>query len=112
MALSIAAVVTLSLPACGNGSDNAEPTSETSSGSTLPRNVVHTLSEVEEILPEMSQGTATGRDATAPVLLVTLYSPKCMEVKSSEVRCSKRLVERGGKHPTTACRNHFCVESR
>jgi hypothetical protein len=65
VALSIAAVVTLSLPACGNGSDNAEPTSETSSGSTLPRNVILTLSEVREVLPEMTQETATGEDESA-----------------------------------------------
>ena len=65
VALSIAAVVTLSLPACGNGSDNAERTSETSSGSTLPRNVILTLSEVREVLPEMTQETATGEDESA-----------------------------------------------
>jgi hypothetical protein len=64
--LLIAALVALSLPACGNGNDNSEPTSETSSGSTLlPRNVVLTLSEVKEVLPEMSQETATGEDETA-----------------------------------------------
>jgi hypothetical protein len=63
--LSIAAVVTLSLPACGNGSDNAETTTETSSGSTLPRNVVLTLGEVREVLPEMSQESATGEDESA-----------------------------------------------
>ena len=64
--LSIAAVVALSRAACGNGNDNAESTGETSSGSRLlPRNVVLTLSEVEEVLPEMSQETATGEDETA-----------------------------------------------
>jgi hypothetical protein len=64
--LLIAAVVPLSLPACGNGNDNSESTSETSSGSTLlPRNVVLTLSEVKQVLPEMSQESATGEDETA-----------------------------------------------
>ena len=64
--LSIAAVVALSLAACGNGNDNAESTGETSSGSNLlPRNAVLTLSEVKELLPEMSQETATGEDETA-----------------------------------------------
>jgi hypothetical protein len=64
--LFIAAIVTISLPACGNGNDNSESTSETSSGSTLlPRNVVLTLSEVKQILPEMTQETATGEDDTA-----------------------------------------------
>jgi hypothetical protein len=64
--LLIAAVVALSLAACGNGNDNSESTSETSSSSTLlPRNVVLTLSEVKEVLPEMSQETATGEDETA-----------------------------------------------
>jgi hypothetical protein len=65
--LLIAAVVALSLPAaCGNANDNAESTGETSSGSTLlPRNVVLTLSEVKEVLPEMSQESATGEDETA-----------------------------------------------
>ena len=63
--LSIAAVVALLLPACGNGNDNSESTSETSSGSTLPRNVVLTLSEVKQVLPEMSQESATGEDESA-----------------------------------------------
>jgi hypothetical protein len=65
--LLIAAVVALSLPAaCGNANDNAESTGETSSGSTLlPRNVVLTLSEVKEVLPEMSQESATGEDESA-----------------------------------------------
>jgi hypothetical protein len=64
--LSISAVVALSLAACGNGNDNAESTGETSSGSKLlGRNVVLTLSEVKEVLPEMSQETATGEDETA-----------------------------------------------
>ena len=65
--LLIAAVVALSLPAaCGNGNDSSESTGETSSGSTLlPRNVVLTLSEVKEVLPEMSQESATGEDETA-----------------------------------------------
>jgi hypothetical protein len=35
------------------------------SGSMLPRNVVLTLSEVKQVLPEMSQETATGEDETA-----------------------------------------------
>ena len=63
--LLIAAVVALSLPASANGNDNSEPTSEMASGSTLPRNVVLTLSEVKQVLPEMSQETATGEDETA-----------------------------------------------
>jgi hypothetical protein len=66
VALSIAALVALSLPACGNGSDNSESTSETSSGSTLlPRNVVLTLGEVKEVLPEITKETATGEDESA-----------------------------------------------
>ena len=64
--LSIAGVMALSLVACGNGNDNADSTRETSSGSTLlPRNVVLTLSEVKQVLPEMSQESATGEDETA-----------------------------------------------
>jgi hypothetical protein len=35
------------------------------SGSTLPRNVVLTLGEVKQVLPEMSQETATGEDESA-----------------------------------------------
>ena len=62
MALSIAAVVVLSLSACGGG-DSGD--SEPSSGSTLPRDVIIPLSEVKELLPEMSQETATGEDETA-----------------------------------------------
>jgi hypothetical protein len=65
VALSIAAVVALSLPACGGGDDSSESTSETASSSTLPRDVVLTLSEVKEVLSEMSQETATGQDETA-----------------------------------------------
>jgi len=64
--LSIAAVVAaLLLPACGGGGDSSESTSETASASTLPRDVVLTLNEVKEVLPEMSQETATGEDETA-----------------------------------------------
>ena len=64
--LLIPAVMALSLAACGNGNDNAESTSQKSSGSTLlPRNVVLTLSEVKQVLPEMSQESATGEDETA-----------------------------------------------
>ncbi len=64
--LSIAGVVALSLAARGNGNDNAESTSQESSGSTLlPRNVVLTLSEVKQVLPEMSQESAMGEDETA-----------------------------------------------
>jgi hypothetical protein len=65
VALSIAAVVALLLPACGGGGDSSESTSETASSSTLPRDVVLTLSEVKELLSEMSQETATGEDETA-----------------------------------------------
>ncbi len=61
VALLIVAVVVLSLPACGGGGGDSEP----SSGSTLPRDVVIPLSEVKEVLPEMSQETATGVDETA-----------------------------------------------
>src|SRR5215208_2003981 len=43
VALSIAAVVALLLSACGGGGDASESTSETASGSTLPRDVVLTL---------------------------------------------------------------------
>jgi hypothetical protein len=56
--LLIAAVVALSLPACGNGNG-------ASSGSTLPPNIILTLSEVKEILADMTQETATGEDETA-----------------------------------------------
>ena len=72
-ALSIAAVMALSLPACGGGAGDSASSSETSTaptgeptgGSTLPRDVVLTLSEVKEVLPKMSQETATGEDETA-----------------------------------------------
>jgi hypothetical protein len=63
--LLIAAVVALSLPASANGDAHSESTGEIASGSTLPRNVVLTLSEVRQVLPEMSQETATGDDETA-----------------------------------------------
>jgi hypothetical protein len=63
--LWIAAVVALPLPAFGNGNDDSEATSQVASGATLPRNVVLTLSEVQQVLPEMSQETATGEDETA-----------------------------------------------
>ena len=66
MALSIAAVVALLLPACGGGGDSSESTSETAGSSTLlPREVVLSLSEVKEVLPEMSQESATGEDESA-----------------------------------------------
>lgn len=64
-ALLIVAVTAISLPASANGSDNSEPTSQMASGATLPGNVVLTLSEVRQVLPEMSQETATGEDETA-----------------------------------------------
>ena len=64
-ALLIVAVVALWLQAYGNGHAHAEPTSAMASGATLPRNVVLTLNEVKQILPEMSQETATGQDETA-----------------------------------------------
>ena len=63
--LLIAAVVALSLPASANGNDDSQPTSQMTTGSTLPRNVVLTLSEVKQVLPEMSQETAAGEDETA-----------------------------------------------
>jgi hypothetical protein len=64
-ALGIVAAVAISLPAAATGSANAEPTSQIASGTTLPRNVVLTLAEVKQVLPEMSQETATGEDETA-----------------------------------------------
>jgi hypothetical protein len=64
-ALWIVAVMAVSLPACGNGPNPSQSTGETASGATLPRNVVLTLSEVQQVLPEMSQETATGEDETA-----------------------------------------------
>lgn len=63
--LLIAAVVALSLPARGYGYDFSESTGQTASGSTLTSNAVLTLSEVKQVLPEMSQETATGEDETA-----------------------------------------------
>ena len=63
--LLIAAVVALSLPAAANGNDNSQPTSQMASGSTLAPNVVLTLGEVKQVLPEMSQETAAGEDETA-----------------------------------------------
>jgi len=63
--LLIAAVVALSLPASGYGNDNSESTRQTASGSTLTSNAVLTLSEVKQVLPEMSQETASGQDETA-----------------------------------------------
>jgi hypothetical protein len=56
--LLIMAVVVLSLSACANGNG-------ASSSSTLPSNLILTLSEVKELLPEMSQETATGEDESA-----------------------------------------------
>ena len=73
--LLIAAVVALSLPACGNGngasesssktsgeSSNSEPTS--SGAALLPRDAIISLSTVQEVLPEMTQETATGPNQT------------------------------------------------
>ncbi|MDX6380985.1 MAG: hypothetical protein QOI57_2009, partial [Rubrobacteraceae bacterium] len=70
--LSIVAVVALSLSACGGGGGSessktsGESSSEPSSGAALlPRDVIIPLSEVKEVLPEMTQGTATGQDESA-----------------------------------------------
>jgi hypothetical protein len=63
--LLIVAVVALSLPACGGGGGDSESSSKTSSGSTLPRDIIIPLDQVKELLPEMSQETATGEDETA-----------------------------------------------
>lgn len=74
--LLIAAVVALSLPACANGNGASESSSKTSgessssepsssSATLLPRDVIISLSTVKEVLPEMSQETATGQDETA-----------------------------------------------
>ena len=63
--LLITAMVVLSLPPSVNGNDNSQSASQMTSGSTLPPNVVLTLSEVKQVLPEMSQETASGDDETA-----------------------------------------------
>src|SRR5689334_15576036 len=63
--LLITAMVALSLPAPVNGNANSQSASQLASGSTLPLNVVLTLSEVKQVLPEMSQETGTGDDETA-----------------------------------------------
>jgi hypothetical protein len=73
MVLSIAAVVALSLPACGGGADDSASSSKTSTappgeptgGSALPRDVVLPLSAVKEVLPEMTHETATGENEGA-----------------------------------------------
>ena len=73
--LLIAAVVALSLPACGNGNSASESSSKTSGESSssepsssgaalLPRDVIIPLSTVQEVLPEMTQETATGPNET------------------------------------------------
>jgi hypothetical protein len=77
--LLIAAVVVLSLPACGNGNGASESSSKTSgetsgessssesssSGAALlPRDVIIPLSTVQDVLPEMTQETATGPNQT------------------------------------------------
>lgn len=63
--LLIAAVMALSLPASASGNDNSQPISQMASGITLARNAVLTLGEVKQVLPEMSQETASGEDETA-----------------------------------------------
>jgi hypothetical protein len=71
----IAAAVALSLPACGNGNGASESSSNTSGESSssessssgaalLPRDVIISLSTVKEVLPEMTQETATGPNQT------------------------------------------------
>jgi hypothetical protein len=73
--LLIMAVVALSLPACGNGNGTSESSSNTSgesssnessssSAALLPRDVIIPLSTVQEVLPEMTQETATGPNQT------------------------------------------------
>src|SRR5437667_9125100 len=56
-ALSIAAVATLSL-AC-------ETSSPATSGTTLPRNVIVSLSVVSRLFPDITRETSTGRNLTA-----------------------------------------------
>ncbi len=51
---SIVAVVALSLPACGGGGGDSESSGKTSSGSTLPRDIIIPLDQVKELLPEMT----------------------------------------------------------
>jgi hypothetical protein len=63
--LVMAAMVALSLPASGYGKAHAESAGQAASDFTLPRNVVLTLNEVKQVLPEMSQETASGEDETA-----------------------------------------------
>jgi hypothetical protein len=82
--LLIMAVVALSLPACGNGNSSSDSSSESSSSESssktsgesstsepsssgaalLPRDAIISLSTVQEILPEMTQETATGPNQT------------------------------------------------
>jgi uncharacterized lipoprotein YehR (DUF1307 family) len=69
--LLIAAVVALSLPACGNGGSESssktsgESSSEpSSSAALLPRDVIIPLSTIQEVLPEMTQETAMGPNQT------------------------------------------------
>jgi hypothetical protein len=75
VALWIAAVVALSLAACGNGNGSSESPSTTSgessssepsssSATLLPGDAIISLSTVKEILPEMTQETATGPNQT------------------------------------------------
>ena len=71
--LLIVAVVPLLLPACGNGNGAFQSTSEKSSGSTLRRNFVLTLSEVKEIFrDEPGDGYEPGR--YSPGLLLPLFT--------------------------------------
>src|SRR5262245_16141108 len=62
---SMTAVVTFALAFCGCGSPASRTPSLPSSGAVLPRDLIIALSTVQEVLPEMSRETATGRDETA-----------------------------------------------
>ena len=62
---SIVAVMAFALATCGCGSDTSNSPSRTSHGSVLPRDLILPLTAVQEVLPEMSRETATGRDETA-----------------------------------------------
>jgi hypothetical protein len=62
---SVAAVMACALATCGCGSPASKVPSMTSHGSVLPRDLIISLSTVQEVLPEMSRETATGQDETA-----------------------------------------------
>jgi hypothetical protein len=64
-ALGLVAVMAIALLAGRSGAAHAQSTAQTASGATLARNAVLTLDEVKQVMPEMSQETATGEDETA-----------------------------------------------